>query len=115
MEKALNYCFHFIRNASKVWMDLADDYEDRINLQHLIFAKPLTFDGDSFGTPELSLVFAQKKTSPDEKSFLVARKKLLMNLLERVQVHLPEINTWNREIREVLKRQLRPQILEVTY
>lgn len=53
MEKALNYCFHFIRNASKVWMDLADDYEARINLQHLIFAKPLTFDGDSFGTPEL--------------------------------------------------------------
>ena len=72
MEMALNYCFHFIRNASKVWMDLADDYEARINLQHLIFAKPLTFDGNSFGTPELSLVFAQKKTSPDEKSFLVA-------------------------------------------
>jgi len=62
MEKALNYCFHFIRNASKVWMDSVDDYEDWINLQHLIFAKPLMFDGNSFGTPELSLVFAQKNT-----------------------------------------------------
>ncbi len=53
-------------------MDLADDYEARINFQHLIFAKPLMFDDNSFGTLELSLVFAQKRTSPDEKSFLVA-------------------------------------------
>ncbi len=53
-------------------MDLADDYEARLNLQHLIFAKPLMFDGNSFGTPELSLVFAQKKNSRNEKSFLVA-------------------------------------------
>ena len=72
MERALNYCFYFVRNASKVWMDLADDYEARIKLQHLIFAKPLTFDGNSFGTPELSLVFAQKDSSGVEKSLLVA-------------------------------------------
>lgn len=72
MENALDYCFYFVRNAAKVWMNLADDYEARINLQHLIFAKPLTFDGDSFGTPELSLVFAQKDSSGVEKSLLVA-------------------------------------------
>ncbi|MEK7473337.1 MAG: hypothetical protein AAB668_01230 [Patescibacteria group bacterium] len=46
---------------------------------------------------------------------MVARKKLLMNFLERVQIHLPELNSWNTDIREALKQGLRPQILEVTY
>ncbi len=74
MEKALDYCFYFVRNASKIWLDLADDYEARLNLQHLIFAKPLTFDGNSFGTPELSLIFAQKKNPLSDSSSLVARR-----------------------------------------
>ncbi len=91
MEKALNYCFHFIRNASKVWMDLADDYEARINLQHLIFAKPVMFDGNSFGTPELSLVFAQKDSSGVEKSLLVAPRGIA--LAKRSSPGLGQVNT----------------------
>ncbi len=113
MNKALEYCFDFIRNASRVWLE--SNYEHRLRLQRMIFEKPAPFDGEKFGTPDLSLIYQLKETSLDEKSLLVARKKLLMNLLERVQVHLPEISTWNRDVQGLIQRGLRPQTLVVTY
>ena len=70
MERALDYAFYFIRNASKIWLE--STYERRIGLQKLIFTKPISFDGKNFGTPELSLVYQQKKTPFLESSPLVA-------------------------------------------
>lgn len=70
MEQALDYAFYFIRNASKIWLE--STYERRIGLQKLIFTKPVPFNGETFGTPELSLVYQQKKTPFLESSSLVA-------------------------------------------
>lgn len=70
MERALDYAFYFIRNASKVWLE--STYERRIELHKLIFTSPLSFDGKNFGTPELSLVYEQKKTPLSESSPVVA-------------------------------------------
>lgn len=72
MEKALDYAFYFVRNASKVWLE--SSYEQKIALQKLIFTKPVPFDGEKFGTPDLSLVYQQKKTPLSESSSLVARR-----------------------------------------
>jgi hypothetical protein len=72
MEKALDYCFKFVRTASKTWLE--SSHERRIQLQKLILEKPLDFDGEKFGTPELSLVFETKKNpSPDSSSLVAPR------------------------------------------
>lgn len=58
-----------VREDIYCWVALLGYY-----IQYLIFAKLLIFDGDSFGTPRITLVFAQKKISHQEKSCLVARR-----------------------------------------
>lgn len=69
IEKALEYAFYFARNASNVWIKA--DYEQRINLQKLILASPVPFDGKEFGTPELSLIYQQKKNPTLDSSLVV--------------------------------------------
>ena len=72
MNKALEYCFDSIRNASRIWLE--SGYERRIQLQRLILEKPLAFDGKEFGNPELCVVLQQKKNPSLDSSSLVARR-----------------------------------------
>jgi DNA invertase Pin-like site-specific DNA recombinase len=48
MNKALEYCFDFVRSASRVWLE--SKFEHRLRLQKLIFEQPIPFDGEKFGT-----------------------------------------------------------------
>ena len=72
MDAALTHCFNFVGNATGTWLNLKDNHPARIRFQQLLFREKLTFDGNKFGTPVLSLVLEQKKTSLVEKSSLVA-------------------------------------------
>lgn len=67
MSQALEYCFNSVRNASRIWLE--SSYERKIQLQRLILEKPVSFDGEKFGNPELSVILQQKKTLVTE-SFL---------------------------------------------
>lgn len=66
------YCFDFIRSASREWLE--SSYTQRLELQKLIFEKPIPFDGEKFGTPELSLIYGTKKAPVGEPSNLVASR-----------------------------------------
>ncbi len=70
MNQALEYYFNSIKEASSIW--LRASYEQKIRLQRLILEKPLVFDGEKFGNPELTVVLQQKKTPMPESSSLVA-------------------------------------------
>ena len=67
----MEYCFHFVRNTSKTW--LQGDYETRIRFQRLLFEKNLEFDGSRFGKPDLSPIYKLNQEYGGEKSHLVAR------------------------------------------
>lgn len=113
MNTALEYCFDYIGHASREWLE--SNYEHRLRLQKLIFEKPIPFDGEKLGTPELSLIYKLKETSHGEKTLLVAHKRPLSNLLTRAHEFAPQITAWNREIRPVLTMEPRPQTVVVTY
>lgn len=72
MEAALEYCFEFVRDTTKTWLDLEHNPQARIRFQNLIFKERLTFDGNKFGTTVLSPILELKETSLCEKSLLVA-------------------------------------------
>ncbi len=74
MEEALEYCFNFVRNVGDKWIAMENDYASRIRFQNLILKEKLEFDGEKFGTPKLSLIFAIKKTHHmDEPSLVTPR------------------------------------------
>ena len=72
MDAALNYCFDFVGNTVKKWLELENNYQARISFQKMIFKEKLSFDGEKFGTAKLSVVYNLKGTSLEEKSLLVA-------------------------------------------
>ncbi len=113
MEAALEYAFYFVRNASKVWLEAG--YAQRVNLQKLIFAKPIPYDGQNFGTPDLSLVYQQKKTPLSESSPVVAPKKLITNFLRLKVDLLPAIKTCREDISTFLSKESTKPSLAVTY
>jgi site-specific DNA recombinase len=79
MEEALAYCFEFVRNTAKTWIDLENDYAARLRFQKRILSGNLEFDGKKFGTAELSPIYRMnkelsetKKTSDGKSSLLAA-------------------------------------------
>lgn len=70
MEEALDYCFNFIRNSAKTWERL--EYEQKLRFQNQIFEEKPKFDGEKFGTPKLSTVYAISKQYRGKKSQLAA-------------------------------------------
>lgn len=72
MEKAMDFCFNFVKKTSQRWLELESNYQARIRFQQLIFKSGLEFDGEKFGTAELSPIYQLKTTSRGEKSLLVA-------------------------------------------
>ena len=70
MEEALNYCFRFVGKTSKTW--IKGDLETKIRFQKMIFKGKTEFDGEKFGNPELSPIYALNKEYAGKKSKLVA-------------------------------------------
>jgi site-specific DNA recombinase len=72
MEQALDYCFKFVRETSKTWSRLEADYQLRLRFQKRVLAGNVKFDGQKFGTPELSQVYKINQECGDKKSDVVA-------------------------------------------
>jgi hypothetical protein len=74
MEQALDYCFKFVRETASTWLRLEADYGLRLRFQKRVLAGNVGFDGEKFGTPELSLIYQTKKNPSLDSSSLVARR-----------------------------------------
>jgi site-specific DNA recombinase len=72
MEEALAYCFDFVRNTAKTWLELKKSNYDRLmRFQKQIFPEKITFDGEKFGNTKLSLIYNINKESRTKKSEVV--------------------------------------------
>ena len=71
MERALGYCFDFVRSSGDTWKSLEKLPELRLRFQNLIFPKNLSYDGEKFGTTAISLVYSLKETFDADSSSLV--------------------------------------------
>ncbi len=57
MDEALDYCFGFIRQTSKTWLELAEKPEKRLRFQNLIFEENVEFANDKFGNAKLTPIY----------------------------------------------------------
>lgn len=71
MESALDYCYRFISNSTKVW--LGSDFYTKVRLQNHIFQDRLMFDGKVFGNTKLSPIYQISQEYDGNKSSLVDR------------------------------------------
>ena len=71
MEEVLEYAFGFVRNTAQTWLRLADNQPARLRFQRLVIEGDLQFDGQKFGTADLSPIYAIKVASGGETSNLV--------------------------------------------
>ena len=115
MDEALGYCFEFVSNATKTWLELGGNHQARIRFQNLIFKARLPFDGEKFGNTELSPIFQLKETLLLEESLLVAPKTIIMNLFGLAPGMVPEMNAWSFEMRAWLAKEPIQETLAVTY
>ena len=81
MEEALDYCFRFVRESAKTWLELADLPLQRARFQQQIFPEKITFDGEKFGTAKMSLIYELNKQAGNEKSNLVTPRGIEPRLL----------------------------------
>ncbi len=58
MDEALEYCFNFVRNTAKTWIDLEKEPEKRLRFQKIIFPENIEFSGEKFGTTKLSPIYS---------------------------------------------------------
>ncbi|MBP6889613.1 MAG: recombinase zinc beta ribbon domain-containing protein [Candidatus Moranbacteria bacterium] len=70
MEEVLDYCFSYVRNTAKEWIEA--DYKTKIRLQKLVFAGRVQFDGEKLGTADLRQVYGINQAYQSDKSSLVA-------------------------------------------
>ena len=70
MEQALEYCFRFVSNTVRKWLEAG--YQTRLGFQKMIFDGNVEFDGEKFGNPELSLVYKFNKEYDGKESNLAA-------------------------------------------
>lgn len=71
MNEALDYCFRFVREASKTWVSLKKFPEFQARFQKQIFPEKIAFDGKKFGTTNLSLLYKLNQPDSAETSDLV--------------------------------------------
>ncbi len=77
MEETLNHCFSFIRETSKTWIHLKNtNYVRTMQFQKQIFPDKITFDGEKFGTKELSLIYKMNQVTDADKSHLVSVQQI---------------------------------------
>ena len=71
MDEALEYCFGFIKNTSKTWLNLKDKPDKRLQFQKLIFQEKVYFSGEKFGTTKLTPIYSMYQRYLVEPSLLV--------------------------------------------
>ena len=71
MEVALDYCFRFVRDTARTWVDLAPHPEYRARFQNQVFPEKVTFDGKKFGTKKMSLIYELNRANDAKNSNLV--------------------------------------------
>jgi site-specific DNA recombinase len=57
VERLVDGFGELIQNTAELWHRLEADHNERLRLQRQVFRGPLTFDGRSFGNPDLSIVY----------------------------------------------------------
>ncbi len=77
MEEALNYCFNFVRETAKTWIRLKNtNYAFTMRFQKQIFPEKISFDGEKFGTDNLSLIYKMNQQFSTNKSQLVTLQRI---------------------------------------
>jgi site-specific DNA recombinase len=71
MDEALEYCFRFVRDTAKTWVGLEENPVFRTRFQNQIFPEKVEFDGEKFGTTNLSLIYKLNQPDSAETSHLV--------------------------------------------
>jgi len=77
MEEVLNHCFSFVRDTAKTWTHLKKtSYTRTMQFQKQIFPEKITFDGEKFGTDELSLIYKINEQFGANKSQVVTPQRI---------------------------------------
>jgi hypothetical protein len=63
VEATLDFADYALRNAARLWQGF--DVDQRIRFQTLLFPAGLPFDGEGFGTTEISPVFKMLEAATD--------------------------------------------------
>lgn len=71
MEVALDFCFRYIRDGGKTWLELEEFPAFRARFQKSVFPAKVSFDGEKFGTTKVSMIYKLKEESRSKKSNLV--------------------------------------------
>ena len=71
MEEALAYCFQFVSESAKTWLELADLPIYRTRFQKQVFPEKITFNGEKFGTTKMSMIYKINQESGGQKSKVV--------------------------------------------
>ncbi|MGE5541350.1 MAG: recombinase family protein [Bacillota bacterium] len=71
MEEALDYCFRFVGDSSRTWIELGEDPSFRLRFQNQLFPEKLTYDGQKFGTTKTSLIYELSQPCNDDSTKLV--------------------------------------------
>ncbi len=97
MEEALDHCFKFVRETTKNWLRFKEhNYNYLMRFQKQIFPEKITFNGEKFGTTELSLVYKLNKENGANKSNLVTQVGANWNQL------IAELITWSHFGRDII-------------
>ncbi len=76
MERALEFCFEFVRDSGNTWQALEKKPELRLRFQQLIFPENINFNGEKFGTDKLALVYKLKEVYDTDSSNLVTLRRI---------------------------------------
>lgn len=85
----------YLRTPHEMWRLLADFPDQRFLWQERVFIKPLTFDGERFGTPVLSPIYRLKAETDGSESHLGSLVRRDWNLIR------DELRFWSEFDREL--------------
>ena len=71
MEVALDFCFRYIRDGGKTWLELEEFPAFRARFQKSVFPAKVNFNGEKFETAKVSMIYRLKEESGSKKSDLV--------------------------------------------
>ena len=71
MEEALDYCFRFVRESAKTWMELKEMPAQRLRFQNQVFPEKVTYNGKKFGTTKTAMIYKLNQAKDDKTTNLV--------------------------------------------
>lgn len=78
VEEVLEFAISFAKSLGIHWNTA--DYTNKKRILAIVAPKGLDFDGEKLGTPEMSLIFEQKKNHPEDDSSLVTPRRIELRL-----------------------------------